>query len=155
MTMPRSPDLYDLAHQFFEAFARAEYALKAAGFHAGKGKKAEPNWDAFAKSLNSLFEQQHEGELGEAVRFLLEQPPRVQTVNTAGDLEWVEAPEAGPVSRRLLLYVRRVRNNLFHGSKFNGRWFDPERSEPLMRHSLTILRACVEASTDVKKAYDH
>jgi hypothetical protein len=93
--------------------------------------------------------------LGEAVRFILAQLPKVQMVNAAGGLEWADVPEVGPTSRQLLLYIRRVRNNLFHGGKFNGRWFAPERSEPLMRHSLTVLRACLEASPKVKDAYEH
>lgn len=53
----------------------------------------------------------------------------------------------------MLLYVRRVRNNLFHGGKFNGRRFAPERSELLLRHSLTIHRACIDASEDVHQAF--
>jgi hypothetical protein len=57
-------DLDDLAFQFFQTFTRFEYSLKAAGFHAGKGQRAEPNWDTFAKSLNRFFQQQHQGELG-------------------------------------------------------------------------------------------
>lgn len=149
-----APAIDDLAFQFFKTFARFEYALKAAGFHAGTGK-AEPNWDSFAKSLNSLFEQHHEGELGEAVRYLLEQPPKVQMVNADGELEWANKAENGPTACQLLLYIRRVRNNLFHGGKFNGHWFAPERSEVLMRHSLTVLRACLEDSRDVKEAYDN
>lgn len=51
-------------------------------------------------------------------------------------------------SDRVLLYVRRVRNNLFRGGKVNGGWFEPERGELLLRHSLTILRACIAASED-------
>jgi hypothetical protein len=153
--MLRDPAIDRLAFEFFKTFARFEYALKATGFHAGNGRKAETNWDAFAKSLNWLFEKQHEGELGEAVRYILEQPPKVQMVNAAGELEWADVPETGPIARQLLLYVRRVRNNLFHGGKFNGHWFAPERSEPLMRHSLTVLQACLEASRDVKEAYYH
>jgi hypothetical protein len=140
----REAALDGLAFQFFKIFARFEYALKAAGFHAGKegkARKAEANWDSFAKSLNSLFEEEHEGELGEAVRYMLDEPPKVQMVNAAGQLEWADKRETGPTARQLFLYIRRVRNNLFHGGKFNGHWFARERSEPLIRHSLTILEA--------------
>lgn len=150
----RDAVLDGLAFQFFKIFARFEYALKAAGFHRGNERKAEPDWDAFAKSLNGLFEQKHEDELGEAVAYMLGQPPKVQWVNAAGQLEWAERPEKGPTACRLLRYIRRVRNNLFHGGKFNGHWFAHERSERLIRHSLTILEVCLRESRDVKRAFD-
>src|SRR3546814_18633912 len=51
----------------------------------------------------------------------------------------------------VLTYVRRVRNNLFHGGKFNGRWFEPQRSEQLLKHSLTILRACLAARSEERR----
>ena len=38
-------------------------------------------------------------------------------------------------------------------AKFNGRWFEPERSEVLLRYALVILQACLNASNDVRQAY--
>lgn len=55
--------------------------------------------------------------------------------------------------KKILILIRRVRNNLFHGGKFNGEWFEPERSEALMRNALIILRACGESHHEVSKAY--
>jgi len=44
-------------------------------------------------------------------------------------LQWNDvAQEAENENDLILLYVRRLRNNLFHGGKFDGRFFDPERS---------------------------
>lgn len=81
-----------------------------------------------------------------AIDYILGYPPKKQVIRD-GALEWDDAtPNASSSSDLILLYVRRVRNNLFHGGKFNGRWFDPERSEELLRHSLTILDACRTAS---------
>lgn len=53
----------------------------------------------------------------------------------------------------VLLLICRVRNNLFHGGKFNGRWFEPQRSEELMRYALIILRACGQSHDKVSNAY--
>ena len=156
MTTLSDAELDTLAFQFFKTFARFEYALKTAGFHAGKGLKAEPNWDAFAKSINSFFDQEHQGDLGRAVHYIIDQPPRIQMVNTTGEFEWADEPETGPTARKLLLYIRRVRNNLFHGGKFDGHhWFAPDRSDLLMRHSLTVLQACLNASSAVKETYNN
>ena len=32
-----------------------------------------------------------------------------------------------------------IRNNLYHGAKFNGTWFDPERSKLLLSNALLVL----------------
>jgi hypothetical protein len=125
-----SAKLDRLAVQFFKTFARFEYALKAAGYHKGDGN-AKPDWDRFAQSIDSCFEQPLSDALAAAVKFLIETPPKRQVL-VDGKLEWEEAREEGPDSRKLSIYIRRVRNNLFHGGKFNGHWFSPERSEPLM-----------------------
>jgi len=45
-------------------------------------------------------------------------------------------PETDLRSDLVLQYVRRVRNNFFHDGKFSGRWFEPERSTLLLKHSL-------------------
>ena len=83
----------------------------------------------------------------------MEHPPKKQVVVNAL-IDWDEAaPQTNLRSDLVLIYVRRVRNNLFHGGKFNGRWFEPQRREVLLRHSLTILRACLAASEDVGRAF--
>jgi hypothetical protein len=86
---------------------------------------------------------------------ILENPPKKQVVASDG-LGWRESPPTGlPEAEKILLYVRRVRNNLFHGGKFNGKWFAPERSGELIKHCLIILDACRDAEKDVKEAYNH
>ena len=44
------------------------------------------------------------------------------------------------------LYLRRVRNRLFHGGKFNLRTANPDRSSVLLEHTVTILMAAIFAS---------
>lgn len=150
--MPQSLD--ELATEIFRTFARFEYALKAAGFHNGDGA-AEPNWRSFAETIGDLFNKPGASDLDAAVRYILDHPPKKQIIAN-GVLAWsVSAPDTDLQSDLMLIYVRRVRNNLFHGGKFNGRWFEPERSELLLRHSLVILRACVSASDRLGEAYHY
>jgi hypothetical protein len=147
-----SDKLNRLAADMLTTFARLEYALKAAGFHKGDGV-AEPDWRSFAESVPAIFENKTDGALGEGIRYILDHPPKKQMI-VDGSLAWADsAPNTDLHSDRVLIYVRRVRNNLFHGGKFNGRWFAPQRSELLLRHSLTILRACVDASDTVRQAF--
>jgi hypothetical protein len=49
--------------------------------------------------------------------------------------------------------IPELASNLFHGGKFNGHWFDPDRSENLMKSSLVILNAALAASDPVRQAY--
>ena len=145
--------LHRRAADMFRLFARFEYALKAAGFHRGDGN-AEADWRTFAESLNGLFEAIEDPALGEAVDYFRAHPPKKQVIRD-GLLEWDERqPQTDLEADRILLYVRRVRNNLFHGGKFNGRWFAPERSDILLRHSMTILHACLAASPAVREAFE-
>lgn len=141
-----------LATELFRTFARFEYALKAAGFHNGDGR-AQANWRSFAETVTELFDDPQEDSVKHAIAYMLEYPPNKQVVKD-GALGWDAAvPQTDLQSDRVLLYVRRVRNNLFHGGKFNGRWLAPQRSSELLQHSLTILHACLAASKQVNEAY--
>ena len=145
--------LDNLATELFRKFARFEYALKASGFNDGDGE-AKANWRNFALSVEAQLQNSQTSELREAINFMLQQPPKKQIIRN-GLLEWDAAPpNTNSTADLILLYVRRVRNNLFHGGKFNGHWFAPERSEKLLRHSLVILEACLDASPQVKQAYN-
>ncbi|HBJ42925.1 MAG TPA: hypothetical protein DDZ20_19900 [Hyphomonas sp.] len=145
-------ELGRLATDLFRTFARFEYALKAAGFHNGDGP-AGANWRDFAVSVAALFDDPQDEALEAAIAYMLEHPPNKQMIED-GVLSWdAAAPQTDLQSDRVLIYVRRVRNNLFHGGKFNGHWFAPERSAALLRHSLTILNACLAASEQVNEAY--
>jgi hypothetical protein len=149
---PSDLHLNQLAGQLFQVFSRTEYALKASGFNNGDGD-AQANWRRFALAVEGLIANPPSIELREAVDFIFGAPPKKQVI-VAGLMQWVVSePQTDSRADKLLIYVRRVRNNLFHGGKFNGHWFAPERSEPLLRHSLTILLACVESVPAVRQAY--
>ena len=146
-------ELDRLAANLFWTFARFEYALKATGFHMGDGT-AKANWRGFAVSVAQFFDNPQEETFKEAMGYILEHPPNKQMVED-GVLSWnASIPQTDLQSDRVLIYVRRVRNNLCHGGKFNGRWFEPQRNAELLRHSLTILNVCLAKSKQVKEAYD-
>jgi hypothetical protein len=145
-------ELTDLAKELFRTFARFEYALKEVGFHMGEGD-ATPDWRRFALSIEQELEQPQHNELAAAIEFLLAEPPNKQMVRN-GALSWEAAPpQTNSRADLVLIYVRRVRNNLFHGGKFNVHWFDRDRSGRLIENSLIILRAALAASPAVRAAY--
>lgn len=150
--MTDHPHLDQLAGKLFHVFSRTEYALKAAGYNNGDGA-AEANWRNFSLAVEDLITNPTTQELQEAIDFFFNAPPKKQII-VGGVIQWkISEPGTNSKADKLLIYVRRARNNLFHGGKFNGHWFAPERSEPLLRHSLAILTACVESVPAVHEAY--
>jgi hypothetical protein len=151
----------DLLLEFFLAFARFEYALKASGYfkhHQSdppKLPKAEPDWDRFAVSLRASFDSNATDDLRRACEYLNDSPPN-QQVLIDGTVAW-ETP-ARPDNEAeidyLLRMVRCVRNNLFHGGKFNIDIHEnTQRTELLLRGSLTILAACLDLAPEQDAAY--
>ena len=154
----------DLLLQFFLVFSRFEYALKNSGFvQAGRSRQtapsapsAEPNWNAFAHSIANLFTKGHNTDLNQACEYFLINPPMRQVLIN-GNVMWdtTEPDLSLGETERLLLLVRRVRNNLFHGGKFSNEAFeDTDRQERLLKGSLLVLKECLRVSPQVNNAFD-
>lgn len=150
----RTP-LDELAFEMFTVVARMEYALKAAGFRPEVDGDAKADWVAFGNSIHAEFSDavQMRENLSGAVSYLTAQPPRKQTI-VGGELAWADAPPTAPTeTATILLYVNRVRNNLFHGGKFGPSWDNPERSQELLSCCLLILSMCREMNDSVAQYY--
>lgn len=155
--MDEIEELDDLAHRMFRQFSRMEHALKSAGYLERPNGDAKASWVSFGEEIDASFRDlvSRDEELRDAVRYLRDHPPKKQTVSN-GVLGWSETPPTAPTETGvLLLYVGRVRNNLFHGGKFNGRWIDPGRSRKLLPRCLTVLDRTLLLSGRVKAAYEH
>lgn len=151
------PQLDDVAHRFFRQFSRLEYALKATGKLVRKDGPAEASWAEFSDLIDKQFSSllSTSEPLSRACDYILSSPPKKQ-VARAGDIAWSDAPPHAKSTTELVhRYVCRVRNNLFHGGKFNAEWFDPERSKELIEHSITILEHSIRLSPDVLAAYEN
>jgi len=54
-----------------------------------------------------------------------------------------------------LRMVRSIRNNLFHGGKYNIEVHeDTDRTEHLLRSSLVVLEECLELSPEVRLHFE-
>jgi len=144
-----------LGVKFYEDFSRTEYALKGAGYIRGTSN-AQADWESFSvePEVEKLIANPSTSTLKEAINFILIAPPMKQVGFDKVPLWEVSEPITNSTSNKLLIYIRRIRNNLFHGAKFNEHWFKPERSEPLLRHSLVILSAVREGVPKVKEVYE-
>lgn len=149
----------DLITRFFLVFSRFEYALKRAGYvRSNEDGYAEADWAAFGRSVRRLYNRDRSPALSEATEYLLSNPPKRQAVGAARTLVWedLERREEQTDIGWLLVIVRTVRNNLFHGGKYPmpyGYLQEPARDATLLKHTLTVLEACLGWERNVRNHF--
>ena len=142
---------------FFISFAKFEFALKTSGFAIGGLNQVKPDWDSYANSIKDIFNKNKSQKLFEAVDYFLLNPPWKQVLMSDGSLAWNSiAPNDNKSEiEKVILLIRRVRNNLFHGGKFSNQVFeDNTRAERLLESSLTILEECLCLSPDLMQRFN-
>lgn len=134
----------ELTLEFLATFARFEFALKKAGYAQGDNSSVSPAWDFFANDVAKLDAATLAPVLN-ACQYLQQHPPKKQILDH-GTLRWVERQgTTGSAIGDVLLSVRTVRNNVFHGGKFpDGMITDPLRDEQLIRECLSVLSGLLE-----------
>ncbi|EOX1293088.1 hypothetical protein ACPDLL_003737 [Vibrio cholerae] len=145
-----------LAIEFICTFSRLEYALKSTEFALGNKNKVEAWWDKFANTIHEQFISLNDPELLAATNFILTSPPRKQVLEN-DSLKFVPQ-QIDPNQRstqQLILMVRTVRNNLFHGGKYcpNGER-EEGRNEYLVKSSLIVLQACIPLHEGVSTSFE-
>lgn len=147
----------ELACEFLAVFARMEYSLKATRFAVGNEGGVSANWDKFANEADKHFHAEASEELSGAVEYLWKSPPRKQVLTEDHRVKFCDFV-IDPGQRelqQLLLMVRSVRNNLFHGGKHlpDGE-MELGRNEELVRSSLLVLRECSQLVAEVLESYE-
>jgi hypothetical protein len=134
----------ELTLRFLAVFARFEYALKRAGYLQGDDNKVLPDWDSFGRDVGRLDAAVTAPVLA-SCEYLQKHPPKKQTLQN-GRLRWVERQgTSGSAIGDVLLSIRTVRNNVFHGGKFpDGPVAEPLRDEQLIRDCLAVLESLLE-----------
>lgn len=126
---------------FFIIFSRFECALKTSNFSIGDEDKVSANWDTFIASIRPNFKKDNNVQLSQAVDYLIQHPPRIQMIDN-GQLGWRDRifnPNE-PEINKLSLSIRDIRNNLFHGGKFNGNYqAEISRNYILLEKAIIIL----------------
>lgn len=141
MTIDTDSKLDNDAFEFFKLFARYEATLKDREFYtAGTNNRVNLDWDRFSNEVIGRGFLDDLGDHSISARYILDQPPMRQTLNEANKIIWSEVDNSDQSPQALFAHIRRIRNNLYHGAKFNGTWFDPERSSELLQHALVILK---------------
>jgi hypothetical protein len=135
---------HHLAVEFLATFARFEFALKKAGYLQGDDSRVSPDWDSFARDVAKL-DAAVMAPILDACQYLQQHPPKKQILPN-GQLRWVERQgTSGSAIGDVLLSVRTVRNNVFHGGTFpDGPVAEPLRDEQLIRDCLAVLEALLK-----------
>lgn len=138
-----SDELSQLAFEFFYWFSRFEFCLKENGFLKSEkaGDRAEPGWNGFITAYAPHYAP------CELVGELLKAPPDRQVVGANKSLDWKPLKFDGCKSEleKVVLAVKTVRNNLFHGGKHGAAgWDDPQRTQSLITLSRCVLENLVE-----------
>lgn len=145
----------DMAIEFMAIFSRFEYALKSSGYANGGPTNVSPAWDKFANEVHHKFVEIDDKPLKLAVKFLLEKPPRKQVLmdNKLNFKEQI-IDKKQYSTQQILLMVRTVRNNLFHGGKYCvGEENEPGRNQQLVESSLRVLEYCYQLDKKVLVNY--
>jgi hypothetical protein len=133
------PEMPAYAVEFFTLFARLEYALTREDMWQENKKTGQVSVDwtklEKRKELDGIIGAL---EADPVSRYLLEHPPKKQVI-VDGQPGWSLPPPPITTTDQLSVMIRRVRNNLFHGSKGAAA---TERDE-------NLLRACTAAIKEI------
>ena len=147
----------ELVFRFFVSFSLFEKALKENGFYQRRGERGDiqPDWNKFAEQINKQFtmlkSQPNQTELATAVDYLMKNAPKKQVLRD-GYIQFIETRRSHDSDTEwLAVLINRVRNNLFHGAKFE---YDHVRDTALIRHSLTLLEAWAHLNPGVQKVLE-
>lgn len=143
-----------LAIDFFVVFSRFECALKRSGTYAiGDVDGVSPDWDKFAQDLGPRF-------LSDVLALniapvLIANPPKKQVKLPDGMLGWKDTNVVKRTSD-LFVAIRRVRNNLVHGAKYqdSGAGYPDfvegsERSDVLLVQSMAVMNLALQVRPDI------
>ena len=129
--------------RFFATFARWECALKRDIRFVRRGNhgQAEANWNAFADAVAAKLERLTSQDFVSGRDYLLANPPKRFMFEDG----WQPNPRRRDETdaRYLFRVVRDVRNNLFHGGKYQQVVIkELARDRALIDHSIAVLDAC-------------
>ncbi len=134
-----------LSLEFFTIFSQFEYALKQNTRYLQNGRKdkAEANWKKFIEDNSEKFKRLLIPKLKPAIDYIKSNPPSNQICSNAGTT-WskpISIDESEDEFKFIIDAIKVVRNNLFHGGKVP---FDLDRDGSLLKHAITILKACLD-----------
>ena len=142
-----APDLLDkdLVFDFIWFYSVFECALKQEGYLKSQKGIANADWKKFTIDIKDSFSKIEKDSFKKAIEYISENPPKQQYIQYS-KLKWrnLNIKDKFSNEERVLLMVKTIRNNLFHGGKYQeGQILEVERSSELINAALEILLGCV------------
>ena len=132
-----------LVFDFFWKFSKLERSLKEGEFlRAGRDQAAGVDWRRFGNQISGRFPQVPIPGFQEAVEVLKRLSPKRQIVNNNQLLDWetIERGSHEADEEFVLKLLRTVRNNLFHGGKYQaGLMEELARDQEIMKAASCVL----------------
>ena len=129
-------DLRLKCFEFFYWFSRFEFALKENGYvKEGSYNAALPDWEKFRDTHSDNYITSPEAST------LLEAPPQRQVlVGNMCKWEKTNFSQEKTTLGKVILVLKTIRNNLFHGGKSNQEdWDNPDRNLFLLENGKAVL----------------
>lgn len=152
LNCPVVDDSFPDAEFFFKVMTRLEFSIKDYGYVKPRGphnRSAEIDWDRFIdEKLND--ELLIAVEKSPEAKILVSSPPKQQVLDLGGNLAWAD-PQPVTSTKELIIAVRRVRNNLFHG----GKKLDPDalRNYDLICAALKVIDLILEKDDIIRAIF--
>jgi hypothetical protein len=153
-----TPEGKELIHRFFIVFSRFECALKASyatTCNNNNNNIVHACWDAFLASMTNYDSVKKTESINNAIDYLTKYPPKIQTLQDH-QLGWKEKPfdSNHTLIENLSWSIRRIRNNLFHGGKFNSNYENGvSRNHILLENAIVILEHWLQLKDTVKQNF--
>lgn len=147
----------NITYDFFIAFSRMEFALKHTGYARPDNRRnAMADWDSFAVNNDKAFQtkltEKKNKSLIEATNYLFDTPPK-RLKYISNKLSWEKRDTIkNRTLKELLLVIRGVRNNLFHGSKRLA-ITEESRNSFLLNYGLIILNECLNIDRNLRQKF--
>ncbi|MGD0235188.1 MAG: hypothetical protein ABSC55_11715 [Syntrophorhabdales bacterium] len=144
-------NLKDLIYDFVFKFSRFEFALKEFKYRKpGKfDNNAEPDWTGFVRDFEGVYSP------CQFARKLLEKPPRRQIIKD-GNLDWENLcfHKTNSWLKKVVLSIKTIRNNLFHGGKHGDKsWDDQVRITFLLENANRVIDQLSNLDPDLHEYY--
>ena len=147
------PKSESIMFDFFITFARFECALKASKYLKTNRGYVEADWKKFSESISESFNSNFSGDIKHAVDYILKNPPAKQVIKD-DVLDWEEKQSTAETDvEKLVFYIKNVRNNMFHGGKFNSIRTEEDRNYKLIVYSIQILNYWLNLDKEVKNNF--
>ncbi len=113
----------------------------------------EPDWNKFRDKYQDKIEEDILND--SRIIYLVNNPPKQQIINSKNKIGWKDIENRNKV-KKLILSLKTIRNNLFHGGKYPcGEKEEDGRNKKLLEHGIYILLSLKDIDTKVKEYFEY